>query len=107
MKAAFGLRFAPLFFFAAVFLDFFFAAIDRLPLVVLWFAADLFALPYSPCLYRWHGEARMPSRNPLVNLFSVLARAECERFCPVKAVRMRTRTPPAFETGAQAIRIRL
>ncbi|HET7598531.1 MAG TPA: hypothetical protein VFK15_16500 [Burkholderiales bacterium] len=34
MKAAFGLRFAPLFFFAAVFLDFFFAAIDDLPLVV-------------------------------------------------------------------------
>jgi hypothetical protein len=34
MKAAFGLRFAPLFFFAAGFLDFFFAAIENLPLVV-------------------------------------------------------------------------
>jgi hypothetical protein len=34
IKAAFGLRFAPLFFLAAVFLDFFFAAIECLPLVV-------------------------------------------------------------------------
>jgi hypothetical protein len=49
MKAAFGLRFAPLFFFAAVFLLFFFAAIDRLPLVVLWLvpvsSPAVYALP--------------------------------------------------------------
>lgn len=45
----------------------------------------------------------MPSRNPLVNLFSVLARGDGERFCPVAAVRNARARTRRIETGAQAI----